>query len=171
MNHLPPQTYSDIMQLVSNHMSLSLEHEGYSPLVGKIFTLLLFATEPLSIQEMAERLGVTKAAISVHIRAMERNDLCSKRPTSSDRKNYYTLSDGYNMAWIRSFQDKLKQSHEVVQTALEASGSLTDMTAVERDSLKQFRQRCKEISEIQQLMMASLRQLHQDWQEARMRLR
>jgi len=162
-----PQTYPEMMQFVSNHMSLQLENEGYSPLVGKIFALLLFATQPLSLQEMAEQLEVTKAAVSVHIRTMERNDLCSKLPTSSDRKNYYILSEDYNLAWVRSLQSKLSSSQQVVRAALDSSESLKDMSAMERESMEHFKRRCSDLLEIQQLMIAGLQQLYRDWEDAK----
>ncbi|UUZ95943.1 hypothetical protein LJK87_17135 [Paenibacillus sp. P25] len=77
-----PQSFSDLKRVFSNQMSLTFETDGFSPLVGRIFALLLFAPEPLSLQDMADQLGVTKAAVSVQVRALEKHSMCQKLPTS-----------------------------------------------------------------------------------------
>ncbi len=73
------------------------------PIGGKkIFGLLLFAPQPLGLQEMADELGVSKAAVSVQVRALEQLSLCYKWATANDRKDYYYVAEDFNLTVLRS---------------------------------------------------------------------
>jgi len=157
------RTVSDIREEMSHHLSLLFENDGYSPLVGKIFAMLLFAPEPLSLQELADGLGVSKAAVSVQIRSMGRNALCRKLHKGNDRKDYYYLSDNISLKVIQSVSQKLLAGQQMVHTALEAINSLCQIEPEELAARDIVKLRMTELSAMYELSASRLRGLENEW--------
>lgn len=62
---------------------------GLNDTIGRIFGLLYLSDEPLSLDEMARELEVSKATISVHIRTLERIKSVQRIWRKGSRKDYY----------------------------------------------------------------------------------
>ncbi len=67
------------------------ERYGLTRVAGLLKGLLLLAREPLSLDDMAERLEVSKASVSTNIRLLERWKAVRRVFNRGDRKNYYEL--------------------------------------------------------------------------------
>ncbi|MFS8513928.1 MAG: MarR family transcriptional regulator, partial [Planifilum fulgidum] len=91
----------DIKNRLGEEIARSFKWSGNSPLNGHLFSLLLFSEKPLGLQEMADELGVTKAAVSVRIRALERLGLCEKVSRLGDRRDFYQLAEDAGLVSIR----------------------------------------------------------------------
>lgn len=71
------------------------EEFGVDNILGRISGLLLVSKEPLSLQEIADQLQLSKSSISIKIRKLEDLGYCKKLPVTSDRKSYYKLNDDF----------------------------------------------------------------------------
>lgn len=169
MQHAP-RSFLELKQFVSNQMSLQLECEGHSPLVGRILALLLLATEPISLQEIAEQLKVTRAAVSVHIRSMERIGLCYKVATSNDRKNYYYISDDIDLSSIRSFKERMISTQQMVATALSSYDVIKDVEPNEQETYALLKERFTAFSALSELIMSQLDELEGKWKSIKQQL-
>ncbi|WP_248926552.1 GbsR/MarR family transcriptional regulator [Paenibacillus hamazuiensis] len=163
-------SFADLKNGISNHMSLMYENEGFSPLAGKILALLLFAPEPVSLQEMAGTLGVTKAAVSVQVRTLEKQSMCNKLPTSSDRKDYYYIAPDFSMIVIASVIRKMKDVLNQIDSALHKLGQLRDISEEDVPSHNAFKRRFIEMQAMYQLFIDKLTGLEDDWQKRREQL-
>ena len=67
------------------------ERYGMTRVAGLLKGLLLLTPGPLSLDDMAERLEVSKAAVSTNIRLLERWKAVRRVFNRGDRKNYYEL--------------------------------------------------------------------------------
>jgi DNA-binding transcriptional regulator GbsR (MarR family) len=67
------------------------ERYGMTRVAGLLKGLLLLSPEPLSLDDMAERLEVSKASVSTNIRLLERWKAVRRVYHRGDRKNYYEL--------------------------------------------------------------------------------
>lgn len=166
----PNQTFSDLKQNVADNLSLTFELDGFSPLVGKIFALLLFAPEPLSLQEIADQIGVSKAAVSVQIRLMERSCLCQKLPTSNDRKDYYFISDDFCRNTMQSMNEKIHKFKQRVDTTLQALHALSHIAEGEEASYHIAKRRYAEVSELYQLYLSRIDGIEEEWMNIRKRV-
>lgn len=160
-------SFSDLKCSISNHMSLLFESEGFSPLVGKIFALLLFAPEPLSLQEMADRLGVTKAAISVQVRALEKHAMCQRLATRSDRKDYYYIADDFTMTVARNTIQKIQSVQGQIQSTLNVLAFIQDIKAEEEASHDAFKRRFIEMDALYQAYLTRLEGFEEEWKQKR----
>lgn len=91
---------------------------------GQIYALLFISDEPLSLDEIGEKLGVSKSNISINIRMLEDYNLVRKVWVKGSRKDYYAAERAYPKKVLKDFLDKIK-------------GTLTDaITTVERTRAK-----------------------------------
>ncbi len=91
---------------------------------GQIYALLFLEDEPLSLDDIGERLGVSKSNVSINIRMLEEYNLVRKVWVKGSRKDFYAAERTYPKKVIRDFLDKIR-------------GSLTDaITTIERTRAK-----------------------------------
>ncbi|PZE21506.1 GbsR/MarR family transcriptional regulator [Paenibacillus xerothermodurans] len=158
-----PENFAELQGRVHQQMSLLLESRGYSPLVGKILSLLLFASGPLSLKEIADRLEVSKAAVSVQVRAMERHGMCHKVPYRNDRRDYYAVADDLCVTIIRSELAKVQEIQTCLHETLSALTAFSELGPDEEDSYIIFKNRFTELSSLYGLFAQRLKTLAVDW--------
>lgn len=91
---------------------------------GQIYALLFLADEPLSLDDIAKKLGVSKSNVSINIRMLEDYHLVRKVWVKGSRKDYYAAERAYPKKVLKDFLDKIK-------------GTLTDaITTIERTRAK-----------------------------------
>jgi DNA-binding transcriptional regulator GbsR (MarR family) len=163
-------SFVDLKQGMIDHMSLAFEHEGFSPLVGKIFACLLFSAEPVSLQEMADQLGVTKAAVSVQVRALEKQLMCQKLPTSSDRKDYYYISEDFSMTAVQNSITKMRRVLQQIDATVQLFNQLEQVEREEQRAYEMSRRRFIEMKELHQMFLNRLDGLEEEWNERRDKL-
>jgi DNA-binding transcriptional regulator GbsR (MarR family) len=156
-------SFEDLKTNISNHMSLSFESEGFSPLVGKIFAYLLFAANPVSLQEMAEELSVTKAAISVQVRTLEKHMMCHKLPTSNNRKDYYYIADDFSMITVHATTTKIATVLKLIETTLVVYSNLDEVAEVERISHDASKRRFLEMQALYEMFLSRLDGIEEEW--------
>lgn len=69
---------------------------GMNGTLGRILGLLFFADEPMSLDEMAKELMVSKATISINIRILEDLATVYKVWKKGSRKDYYTAERDFD---------------------------------------------------------------------------
>ncbi len=74
---------------------------GFPRGVGAVFAVLYLAPEPLSLDEIVQRSGLTKGAVSTDVRDLARMGLVHRSSRLADRKDYYAAETDFYKA-IRS---------------------------------------------------------------------
>ena len=106
-------------------MGQHLEEEGMPRIAGRLMGALLLSPEPLSLDELAERLGVSKASVSSNARLLETHGIAMKITLPGDRRDYYQISpDAEERSLSRQLQrhQLLLQRLEVGRAAAEQAG-------------------------------------------------
>jgi DNA-binding transcriptional regulator GbsR (MarR family) len=158
-----PETFPELRGVVLNKFSLIFETDGHSPIEGQIFSLLLFAAKPLSLQEMCDHLKVSKAAVSVQVRTLLRSGICSKLPISNDRRDYYQISEEMCSIVIRNELEKIKKIHTSFHVTLIALQAIRKIETAEKESYAAFKCRVKDLSACYSLLIQKLEGLQQEW--------
>ena len=83
------KTIEDIQNDVVDTIGEKAEKFGFSRIAGQLEGLLFLSPEPLSLDEMAQRLEVSKASVSTNIRLLERWKVVKRVYHKGDRKNFY----------------------------------------------------------------------------------
>ncbi len=62
---------------------------GFSKIMGQLYGLLYLSPRPLTLDEMAENLSISKGNVSINIRALERWSMVRQVWVKGDRKDFY----------------------------------------------------------------------------------
>lgn len=90
---------------------------------GQIYAVLFLNDEPLSLDEIAERLQVSKSNISINIRILEDMMLVRKVWVKGSRRDYYAAERVYPKKVIVSFLEKIQRTIQDAITTIERTRS------------------------------------------------
>lgn len=96
----PEPMNNDARQFVES-MGLYYEQYDLPRIGGRILGLLLIAERPLSLDDMATRLGVSRASISTNVRMAVSYGLAELITLPGDRRDYYRYPEN---AWERGIR-------------------------------------------------------------------
>lgn len=127
-------------------MARIFEESGTSPLVGRIYALLICSPEPISLQEIAERLGVTKAAVSIQVRTLEAHGHCLKLAGGNDRKHYYCIPDEHLQISMRMVMERMNSELKWIEDTLRKLPDPRGLQEDEKASFQVLQQRYTELA-------------------------
>jgi len=70
-------------------MSRIADFWGFPKAMGAIYGAVYLSPEPISLDELVERVGVSKGSVSTNVRTLERLGMVHKHLKLGDRKDYY----------------------------------------------------------------------------------
>src|SRR5215217_2508708 len=94
-----------------------LEGDGLPRVAGRLFGLLIVTEEPLSLDELADALGVSKASISINARMLEERQPIQRVSRPGDRRDYYRPVDELFAHLLERRLAKWRRLHEIVGDA------------------------------------------------------
>ena len=86
---------------------------------GQIYALLYLNEEPLSLDDIAEKLSVSKSNVSINIRLLEDFDLVRKVWVKGSRRDYYSAERNYPKKIIKDFLENIRRSLTEALTTIE----------------------------------------------------
>lgn len=86
------RTVEDIRNELIDHIGEKAERFGLPRIAGQMEGLLLLSEGRLSLDDIADRLEVSKASVSTNIRLLERWKVVRRVYNRGDRKNYYEIA-------------------------------------------------------------------------------
>ena len=96
-------------------MGRMMEADGLPRSAGRIFGFLLLAEAPFSLDELAEKLQVSKASVSTNARLLEQAGLLERSSAPGDRRDFYHMRPD---AWEQMLR-VARRRWETMQAALE----------------------------------------------------
>jgi DNA-binding transcriptional regulator GbsR (MarR family) len=85
---------------------------GFNRIMGQLYGLLYLNAEPMSLDQLAEGLMVSKGNVSVNIRALERWGMVEKVWVKADRKDYYKAETRFMDIAIKILQEREKKEFD-----------------------------------------------------------
>lgn len=79
---------------------------GVNPLAGRLYAVLFLSTEPVSLEELCERVSAAKSTASVALRTLLAARVARRLPRRSDRRDWYeAVADPWEVLseWNRLF--------------------------------------------------------------------
>jgi DNA-binding transcriptional regulator GbsR (MarR family) len=108
------------LQRFVQHMGSYFENVGVPRIGGLILGLLIIAHEPLSAEDIASILKVSRASISTNFKILSASGLAERFTSHADRLTYYTYPDS---AWERILEMGVQRAavfKRIVQEGLAA---------------------------------------------------
>lgn len=98
-----------------------LEADGFPPIAGRIFGLLLLRDDSCSLDEVAQALRVSKASVSTNARLLAAQGVIERVTRPGDRRNYYHVAPDLfsrmltqRLARWRAFTDAVGEARRTV---------------------------------------------------------
>jgi DNA-binding transcriptional regulator GbsR (MarR family) len=110
-------------------MGVVLSDDGMARIAGRIFGLLLVSPEELSLCEIADTLGVSKASVSLDTRRLEQRGLLERVSRPGDRRDYYRVREDLLMNLMEQRLRRWRRIHEAItagQRALAGDSPVVD---------------------------------------------
>jgi DNA-binding transcriptional regulator GbsR (MarR family) len=104
---------------------------GFSEVMGRLYGFLLLSPEPLSLDDLAEGLRISKGSVSMNMRSLERWGMAKEVWVRGERKKYY-MAESDMWTLIRNVLSGREMRE--VQLALQVLGeSVQKLQEVESD--------------------------------------
>lgn len=112
-------------------MAQNMSLYGITPSVGRLYGLLYFSEEPMTLDEMKEELGMSKTSMSTAVRQLQELKMVDKVWKKGERKDLYTSNDD----WYKSFSDlfSIKWRKGIALNIAAINKSIIDLEEVIQD--------------------------------------
>ena len=133
--------------------AVALETDGFPRIAGRIFGLLIVSDEDVSLDDIAEAVGASKASVSVNTRMLEEKGLIDRVSRTGDRRDYYKLSCD---PFVRTMESRLSRWDRVRAVVGEGMTD-TSLTISARHRLKEFDAASQEVRDLLSAALVRLR--------------
>lgn len=140
---------------------------GHSELMGRIVGLLLGAAEPMSEDQIAEELAVSKSPVNQITRRLEELSLVRRVRFKGDRKYYYEIASHVflqaSVNQYRLYEESLQVANRNLEAVLRAYAAAE---GEEKEELRSVGERLIRMREFHLRMIESYRRFIDDWRAA-----
>lgn len=134
-------------------MALTLEAQGLPRIAGRLFAFLLINGEAYSLDDLAERLQVSKASVSTNARLLEQHGILERSSAPGDRRDYYRMAPD---AW-----DGMLRNAEHKWSAMRVL--LTAGAASLPEEMEEARARLIEAEQFHLLLISGMQEMLERW--------
>ena len=134
---------------------------GYSSLMGKIVALLIISPKALSLDEISERLEMSKGPVSQIARRLKEHKLIERVWIPGDRKDYYKCTGDIFGQAFQNYSRSMMHNRAIAQKFIrmaDESGN-TDATYL-RDRMTEMEQFYTEMGRHFQEFLAAWKEIH-----------
>ncbi|HZK84896.1 MAG TPA: hypothetical protein VFC58_09500 [Desulfosporosinus sp.] len=103
---------------------------GVTPSIGRIYGVLYFADEPLSLDDIKELVSMSKASVSNGMRALLETEMVTKVWKKGDTKDHYIAEKDFFKNFISFFTKRLRQERSLIIKATEQSQPVIERIAM-----------------------------------------
>ncbi|KKI91880.1 transcriptional regulator [Bacillus sp. SA1-12] len=106
-----------VIEAISQNMNLY----GVTPSVGRLWGLLYFQNQPMTLDEMKIELGMSKTSMSTSVRSLMDLHMVDKVWKKGNRKDLYVAEEDWYQTFIDFFTIKWRNGVTINVTAIEKS--------------------------------------------------
>lgn len=110
-------------QRLVDELGLQWEATGLSRIAGRIAGLLILQAEPLSLDEIASALCVSKGSVSHEARRLAELGLLRPTTKPGDRRDYYVVAPDLPAALLRNRAAEVQRLDEAMKAAAALAGT------------------------------------------------
>lgn len=99
-------------------MGLVSERRGLPRIAGRVFALLLVTPDALSLEEIAQRLSVSRASVSTDARLLQRLGVIERTSRPGDRRDYYRIAPDHHIRSVEQALEAFAEMNRVLERAL-----------------------------------------------------
>jgi DNA-binding transcriptional regulator GbsR (MarR family) len=139
---------------------------GHSELMGRTVGQLLCAEAPLTVDDISERLGVSKSPINEIARRLEELNLVRRIRVPGDRKYYYEIASTVFLQAATNLYRLYEENLRLADSALRAALERLDDAHADRDATRLLCERLIDMREFHRHLVEAYRRFIDEWREA-----
>jgi DNA-binding transcriptional regulator GbsR (MarR family) len=116
----------------ANTLGMLASRLSLNPTVGQIYGLLYMSQNPVSLNEMVEKLGISKGSVSINVRVLESWGAVKKVWVDNSRKDYYEANPDTLSVIMSRIKNGLSRRLEEVGTRM---SSVEDKFSMETNTI------------------------------------
>jgi len=149
---------TDVQDIILGKINNICNKFGLNNVMAKLYAVLYLNNKPLSLNDMVERLDMSKASISINIRALERYGVVRRVWVKGSRKDYYEAETDIakvTMTRIKSMaQSRLSEVDDMIRSSYNALNSVTCSNKEEKEAVEVFKKRLDELTKVYRKMQS-----------------
>lgn len=158
----------DVLEQVNTSILAGLgqlaSYFGFSKVIGQLFGALLLSPDPLSLDDLMERLGISKASVSTNMRTLERMGTVREVWVKDDRRKYYQAESDFwrvltNVLSSRELRDVNRALHVLQENAERLESAAGEMDEEDRARAEFYIERLDQLQDffrLAQLILLSV---------------
>lgn len=112
------QTLTAAEEILVQRLGIHYEREGLPRIAGQVFALLLLSEPPLTLDDLAETLRVSKGSASTNVRLLERMGAARRVSRSGDRRDWWQVREDLTRARFRVAVQGIQDMQDVLEEVL-----------------------------------------------------
>ncbi len=137
---------------------------GFTKVMGQLFAALMLSPDPLSLDDLMLRLGISKASVSTNMRTLEHMGIVREVWVRDDRRKYYRAEQDFwriltNILSNRELNDVNQALHILEDNARDLQTAIPEMDEGDRRIAEHYIERLDQLQEffrLAQLLLMSL---------------
>lgn len=122
---------------------------GLNNIMAQLYAILYLSDKALSLNDMVERLKISKGSASTNIRTLERYGIVRQVWIKGSRRDHYEAENDISrviMDRIKSMvQNRLSEVDDMINSAYHALNSVNPYNKEEKDDIKAFKQKLDDL--------------------------
>ena len=143
---------------------------GFTKVMGQLFGALMLSPDPLSLDDLMERLGISKASVSTNMRTLEHMGIVREVWVKDDRRKYYRAESDFwriltNILSSRELRDVNQALRVLDENGAQLQGAIPGMGEEERRLAEFYIERLDQLQDffrLAQILLMSIIQHAQD---------
>lgn len=129
------ETIEKFIQVIAKNMNLY----GITPSIGRLYGVLYFAEEPMTLDDMRDALAMSKTSMSTGVRSLAEMNMVDPAYKKGVRKDLYQSEEDWYKSFTSLFGNRWRQQTENnIDEAKETIGKLEDLyNKTEDETLKE----------------------------------
>lgn len=118
----------EVRSLVVNSIAQTMDHYGVSATTALLYGLMYFHDDPITLDEMCDKMGMSKGSMSTGVRKLLENRMVHRIFRPGERKDLYRAEEDFYKNFInffcRKWQDEITINMKAIEEASEAYDTL-----------------------------------------------
>ena len=150
---------ANVQDVFLDRVNLVCAKFGLNNIMTQLYAILYLSNKPLSLDDMTERLKVSKGSASINIRELERYNAVRKIWVKGSRRDYYEAEPDISKVIIERVRSmargRLSELDDMIQSSYEALNAVEASTKEEKESIRAFKQKLDELRKLQSKAQAA----------------
>ncbi|MCH8553071.1 MAG: hypothetical protein LAT62_14130 [Natronospirillum sp.] len=118
----------EVRSLVVNSIAQTMDHYGVSATTALLYGLMYFHDDPITLDEMCDKMGMSKGSMSTGVRKLLENRMVHRIFRPGERKDLYRAEEDFYKNFInffcRKWEDEITINMKAIEEATQAYDTL-----------------------------------------------